>query len=63
MLVASMPAGVARTILVRLLLGLVGYGAVTAWFPFMPDHIWWVGQAAACGGIGRAHATIAAQRG
>lgn len=30
-------AGVARTILTRLLLGLVGYGAVCAWFPFMPE--------------------------
>ena len=33
-------AGVARTILVRLLVGLVGYGAVTAWLPFMPPSIW-----------------------
>lgn len=30
-------AGVARTILTRLLLGLVGYGAVCAFFPFMPE--------------------------
>ena len=38
---ASPPlAGVAKTILVRLLVGLVGYGAVCAWFPFMPEHIW-----------------------
>ncbi|KAL4457583.1 hypothetical protein ABPG75_012448 [Micractinium tetrahymenae] len=34
--------GVAKTILVRLLLGLVGYGAVTAWFPFMPERIWFL---------------------
>lgn len=35
-------AGVARTILVRLLLGLLGYGAVSAWFPFMPPDIWFL---------------------
>lgn len=34
---ASLRAGVARTILTRLLLGLVGYGFVCAWFPFMPE--------------------------
>jgi hypothetical protein len=33
-------AGVAKTILVRLLVGLLGYGAVCVWFPFMPEHIW-----------------------
>lgn len=33
-------AGVAKTILVRLLVGLVGYCAVCVWFPFMPEHIW-----------------------
>ncbi len=38
--IASPPAGVAKTILVRLVLGLLGYGAVTAWFPFMPERIW-----------------------
>lgn len=35
-------AGVAKTILVRLLVGLVGYGAVCAWFPFMPEQIWFL---------------------
>ncbi|KAL4440645.1 hypothetical protein ABPG77_000354 [Micractinium sp. CCAP 211/92] len=34
--------GVAKTILVRLVLGLLGYGAVTAWFPFMPERIWFL---------------------
>ncbi|KAI7843994.1 hypothetical protein COHA_002532 [Chlorella ohadii] len=34
--------GVARTILTRLLVGLVGYGAVCASFPFMPERIWFL---------------------
>ncbi len=34
--------GVARTILVRLLLGMVGYALVCAWFPFQPVHIWYL---------------------
>ena len=38
----SAAAGVARTILVRLVVGLVGYGAVCGFFPFLPATIWWV---------------------
>ncbi|KAL4536025.1 hypothetical protein Ndes2526A_g05574 [Nannochloris sp. 'desiccata'] len=34
--------GTAKTILVRLLVGLVGYGLVCAWFPFMPQHLWFL---------------------
>jgi hypothetical protein len=34
--------GTAKTILARLLFGLVGYGFVCAWFPFMPLHLWYV---------------------
>lgn len=32
--------GVARTIFIRLLLGLVGYGLLAACFPFLPINIW-----------------------
>jgi hypothetical protein len=34
--------GTAKTILARLLVGLVGYGLVCAWFPFMPQHLWFL---------------------
>ena len=44
----------ARTILVRLLLGLLGYGAVTAWLPFSPPSVWCllgaVSEPASCSG-------------
>ena len=33
-------AGVARTILCRLVVGLVGYAAVCIAFPFLPPKIW-----------------------
>jgi hypothetical protein len=32
--------GIAKTILLRLLVGLVGYITIAAWFPFMPQHLW-----------------------
>lgn len=32
--------GVARTIFIRLLLGLIGYGLLAACFPFLPINIW-----------------------
>ncbi|EFN58589.1 hypothetical protein CHLNCDRAFT_140764 [Chlorella variabilis] len=34
--------GVAKTILCRLLVGLLGYAAVCIWFPFMPEKIWFL---------------------
>lgn len=33
----------AKTVLVRLLVGLVGYGTTTLIFPFLPLHIWCAG--------------------
>ena len=32
--------GLARTILLRLVVGLSSYGIICAWFPFMPQDIW-----------------------